>query len=135
MCLQSSNQLVVVVVVVLVFGARGLGEVAGVFFVLEEDGGAAGVAEVVLAGLWSQLGCSVRVVMFSNLNPPFNLHTPPDLGGLLLFFMAVPWRMAFNELGCQNVQMTSVDYCCVSSLRLTIFSHHRGQVSLLVTFF
>lgn len=51
------------------------------------------------------------------------------------FFMAVPWRMAFNELGCQNVQMTSVDYCCVSSLRLTIFSHHRGQVSLLVTFF
>lgn len=105
MCLQSSNQLVVVVVVVLVFGARGLGEVAGVFFVLEEDGGAAGVAEVVLAGLWSQLGCSGRVVMFSNLNPPFNLHTPPDLGGLLLFFHGCSMAHGFQWTGlpeCAN---------------------------------
>lgn len=127
MCLQSSNQLVVVVVVVLVFGARGVGEVAGVFFVLEEDGGAAGMAEVGLG--WSAFGRSWAVL------PGLCLHTPPDLGGLLLVcFMAVPWRMVFNELGCQKMQMTSVDYCCVSSLRLTIFSHDRGQMSLLATF-
>ena len=109
--------------VVLVFGATGWGKWWMCFSFWGRRGG-------------GQLGCFVRVVMFSNLNPLFNLHLPPGLGcGLLLFvfFMAVPWRMAFNELGGPHVQMTSVDYCCVSRIKLSFFSHDRGQVSLFVT--